>query len=289
MGDNTEDAFRVCGYKDISEDFGVELIDLKKDKAQELDVEGMKINVCGKALGVDYLINMPVLKAHCQTKMTCALKNLKGCIPDKEKRRFHTMGLHRPIAALNKVIKTNLVVVDGIVGDLTYEGGGNPVQMNRVIAGTDPVMVDTYAAELIGYQVDDIPYIGMAEELGVGSAQLVREDIDELNCLGDAPAVGEILASQEADRLAYWVLEQKACSACYSSLIHALQRLKDKGNLEQLTEKVYVGQGFKGKEKSGIGVGTCTGKLTKNVTGCPPTAKNIVSFLEAYLMAGNQS
>ena len=32
--------------------------------------------------------------------MTCALKNLKGCLPDREKRRFHALGLTKPIAAL---------------------------------------------------------------------------------------------------------------------------------------------------------------------------------------------
>ncbi len=50
---------------------------------------------------------------------------MKGCIPNKEKRRFHTMGLHKPIAYLNKILKQNLIVVDGIIGgDLNFEEGG---------------------------------------------------------------------------------------------------------------------------------------------------------------------
>ena len=42
---------------------------------------------------MDRLINIPVLKGHCQTAMTCSLKNLKGCIPNKEKQRYHREGL----------------------------------------------------------------------------------------------------------------------------------------------------------------------------------------------------
>ena len=104
----------------------------------------MAISVCKEVTKLDYLINMPVLKGHCQTSITCALKNLKGCIPNKEKRRFHTMGLHKPIGYLNAIIKQNLIIVDGIIGDLNFEEGGNPVQMNRIIVGKDPVKVDSY-------------------------------------------------------------------------------------------------------------------------------------------------
>src|SRR5690606_36606024 len=128
------------------------------DKGIKSTVDGLEIEVCAKVLEVDYLINMPDLKAHCQTKLTCALKNLKGCVPDKEKRRFHTLGLHRPIASLNKVIKSDLILVDGIIGDLTHEEGGTPVRLDRAIAGYDPVMVDAYAASLIGYRLAEIPY-----------------------------------------------------------------------------------------------------------------------------------
>jgi hypothetical protein len=40
----------------------------------------MKLRICDQVMAVDYMINIPVQKGHCQTKMTCALKNMKGCI-----------------------------------------------------------------------------------------------------------------------------------------------------------------------------------------------------------------
>ena len=98
------------------------------NRRSEYDAGGFPLKICNKAMEVDYLINIPVLKGHCQTGITCALKNLKGCIPNSEKRRFHTLGLHKPIAYLNKILKQNLIIEDGMMGELDIEEGGNTVQ-----------------------------------------------------------------------------------------------------------------------------------------------------------------
>ena len=138
---------------------------------------GMDMEVSDKVLSLDFLINIPVLKGHCQTLVTGALKNMKGCISDREKRKFHTRGLHRPIAYLNKIIKQDFILVDGICGDLDFEEGGNPVQMNRIFCGTDPVLIDSYIAENIGYRPDDVEYIRIAKDIGVGSTDLDRAEV----------------------------------------------------------------------------------------------------------------
>ena len=149
VGDRTARAFEVCGYSELSKKYRIPLIDLQKDTSRTVTVKEMELAVCEAVLSLDYLINMPVLKGHCQTKITCALKNLKGCIPNSEKRRFHTMGLHKPIAYLNKAIKTDLIIMDGLMGDLDFEEGGNPVQMDRILVGFDHVLIDSYVASLL--------------------------------------------------------------------------------------------------------------------------------------------
>lgn len=280
VGAKTSRAFEVCGYTKIAEKYGIPLIDLQKDAYREYDVDSMKINVCEKALKVDYLINMPVLKGHCQTKMTCALKNLKGCIPNSEKRRFHTMGLHKPIAYLNKALRTDLIIVDGLAGDLDFEEGGNPVQMDRIILGFDPVLVDSYVANLMGYDENEIPYIKIAESIGVGRCISSKEQVNELN---ENNNTKKIPYSREIEKLSKYVNEKDACSACYGSLIHALARLDEKGALKNLKAKVFIGQGYKGAKGIGIGVGNCTRGFAQNVPGCPPTAKDILEVLEKNL------
>lgn len=276
IGERTSNAFRTCGYQELAERYGVPLVDLKEDQYKEYEVKGTKIKVCNKALEVDYLINIPVLKGHCQTKLTCALKNMKGCIPDSEKRRFHTLGLQKPIAYLNKLLKQNLIIVDGMMGDLDFEEGGNPVPMNRIIVGKDPVLIDAYAAELLGYDLKEIPYITMAAEIGAGCADLANASIRELN-----RGLNTVIRprSRKAEELAEYVTEQNACSACYGSLIHALARLKEQGLLGQLDRKIYIGQGYRGKQGQGIGVGRCAMGFEHHIDGCPPKAKEIIDFL----------
>jgi uncharacterized protein (DUF362 family) len=280
VGEQTSRAFEICGYTNISKAYNVPLIDLQKDTYRACSAKGMKIDICDQVLKLDYLINMPVLKGHCQTKMTCALKNLKGCIPNNEKRRFHTMGLHKPIAYLNKAIKSDLIIVDGIVGDLNFEEGGNPVQMDRIIVGSDPVLIDSYVASLMGFAPEDLPYIKIAESIGVGSCKTADTQVCKLN---EQHNTKKIPKSREIERLSKYVEEKDACSACYGSLIHALARLSEQGLLRKLKGEVFIGQGYKEVKGKGIGIGTCTKGFEKNVPGCPPAAKDIINVLKQNL------
>ena len=147
-------------------------------------------------------------------------------------------------------------------GDLNFEEGGNPVQMNMIIAGNDPVLTDAYAANLMGFSIEEVPYIRMAESIGAGTADLANADIIELN--KDIRS-RKLTPSRRVQQLAKHVVEDSACSACYGSLIHALERLDEKGLLNRLREKVYIGQGFKNKECGGIGIGVCTSGFEKYV------------------------
>ncbi len=53
--------------------------------------------------------------------------------------------------------------------------------MNRIIVGTDPVLIDTYAAELLGYSIEEVPYNKkIAERIGVGSSSLEKDNIVEI-------------------------------------------------------------------------------------------------------------
>jgi len=274
VGDSTKRAFKYCGYEDIASKYNIPLIDLKNDKCKTLKHSGYDISVCCEALETDFLINIPVLKAHCQTRLTCCLKNLKGCIPDSEKRRFHTLGIHKPVAALNMLIKTGYCVVDGICGDLTFEEGGNPVESNRILAGRDPLMVDSYCAELIGYQPDDIEYLSYGKKIGVGSYYASDTKIIELNT--ENKSVTGIRSSHAADRYRALINEDAACSACYSSLIFALHRLGGRAKVEG---KIHIGQGFKGVSGNGIGIGVCAQGFSKCIPGCPPKATDIIKTL----------
>ena len=219
VGDKTEESFEVCGYRMLSEQYGVPLIDAQKEKSMPVQCGDMELQICECAKKVDFMINVPVMKGHCQTKITCALKNMKGLLPNKEKRHFHAMGLHRPIAHLGLGIHQDFILVDNICGDLDFEDGGNPFIMNRLFAG------------------------------------LELQDVVE---------------------------EVESCSACYGYLIPALDRLKEEGLLQELHEKICIGQGYRGKSGA-LGVGSCTSGFACNLKGCPPTDEQMYEFLKQYI------
>jgi hypothetical protein len=204
-------------------------------------------------------------------------------MPDKEKQRFHSLGLHAPIAHLNTAAKNDFILVDGICGDLDFEEGGNPVYSGKLYAARDPVLCDAWTAAQMGYRVEEIPYIGMAEALGVGCADPAKAVIRELTpplVSGKAPA-----PSGKVRQLAAYIQEEKSCSACYANLIFALSRM-GKAELNRLPGKVCIGQGFKGKPGT-LGVGHCTGGFDTSggasLAGCPPGGADIIAFLREQM------
>jgi len=220
VGESTKQAYKICGYKVLSDKYDIPLIDLKSDSFTTKKFDDYSLDIFDEALKTDFLINVPVLKAHSQTKLTCCMKNLKGCIPDSEKRRYHTLGIHKPLVALNALLKTSYCVVDGVCGDLSFEEGGSPVVANRIIAGKNPLLVDSYCAELIGYRFDEIEYLTYGERIGIGERYSKDTKIIELN-VEDKP-VFEAKSSRTANSYQDLIDENSACSVCYSSLIYAL-------------------------------------------------------------------
>lgn len=279
VGARTREAFRLCGYEELSARTGVPLVDTQTDGFREYDCQGLPIRICDSAMALDFLINLPVIKGHCQTYLTCALKNLKGLVPNAEKRRFHSLGLHKPIAHLNAKLRQDFILADGICGDLNFEEGGNPVPAGRALAGRDPVLVDSYACSLLGLALSEVPYISLAQSLGVGCADLGKATIQELNRpqgLPAAKAQGRLVR-----RLASRICAKEACSACYAALIHAMEKLDAEGLLDRLPETPCIGQGFRGRQSpKGLGIGRCCAGFAHNLPGCPPTARQIRDFLQ---------
>lgn len=272
VGAETMRAMRRAGYDKVCQAAGVPFYDLKRDATRPLKTAIGEIEVCRRALDAGLLVDLPVLKGHCQTAMTCALKNLKGCLPDGEKRRFHAMGLQKPIAALGAALKPRLIVVDSICGDLDFEEGGTPVHTNRMYLGTDAVQVDAYGRALMGLSPAEVPYIEMAERFGGGSANWSPEDLVELNRPTEAAAYPR--PSGAVADLTRDVREDRACSACFAGLVRALHSAGSPGR------PVYIGQGWQGKTMEGLGVGRCCRGASRCVMGCPPTAEAVARALE---------
>ena len=246
VGAMTEDAFNLLGYHRIEKEYGIKLLDIKKDRFETVERYGMKMEISKTILDADFLIDIPVLKGHCQTKMTHAVKNLKGCISDRSKREFHRLGLDKPIAVLGTIIKPDLVISDGIAGDLDFEEGGNPVESWRMMASRD------------AFSSDDA-------------------EITELS----KPIKKSARPSGYARKLASNIAEDEACSACFASLVRALKKADDTGCLGNLKgRKIAIGQGYRGKCIE-IGAGACCSNAKHSAEGCPVSAEKAYEMIRS--------
>jgi len=102
-----------------------------------------------------------------------------GLLPDKFKSKYHFRGIDKVIVDINAVLPPTLTVIDGFVG---MEGPGpykgDPVQMDLIIAGADPIATDSTACRVMGINPHTIPHINMANTKGLG-------EIDDLEVVGE--------------------------------------------------------------------------------------------------------
>jgi uncharacterized protein (DUF362 family) len=124
-------------------------------------------------LDAELFINVPKLKVGPYAsgrgpQITCALKNLFGCIHERRKVKFHAH-LDEVIVGVNKLIKPHLTVVDGIVAL-----GKHPIRLGLVIAGLNPLAVDVIVAKVMGYNPQRIKHLRLAEEEEVWDVRNLR-------------------------------------------------------------------------------------------------------------------
>ena len=133
-------------------------------------------------LDSDVFINVPVLKSHSSAKLTIAMKNLMGVVWDR--RWWHQNDLHQCIADYTTVYKPDLNVVDayrvmkrnGPRGVSTED----VIMLDSMIISKDIVAADAAAAKLFGLEPEDIPYIAIADEMGIGTMDLSQLNIKRI-------------------------------------------------------------------------------------------------------------
>jgi len=274
-GCDTETALQACGIYEIGRRYGVKVANFERENdIVEVGIPGRllkKIKLHRKAAEADVLINLPVLKTHPCTVLTLGMKNLKGCIPDSEKRRFHRFNLDAAIVDLNAVLKTHLCVMDAILG---LTGGsamwGETLNLGLVLASTDVVAIDSVACSLVGIEPSEIKHLKIAGERGLGENELTN-----ITTIGVKPKkFYQLTASRLSDYPN--VKDAGACSPCSTSLKLALDKLKKEG-------KSFDGDIYLGPHKDvedGLLIGDCLKrKVGRHIDGCPPTAMEIYNYL----------
>ena len=143
-----------------------------------------RVEVMKEILDSQVLINIPVAKSHSATGVSLGMKGLMGMIWDRES--FHSQyNINQAIADLATVIKPQLTILDATRA-LASGGPGGPGEVkkpNLVIAGIDPVAVDSYGVTVVpwygqNFKGRQVEHLLVAHQRGLG-----KIDIDQLKIL----------------------------------------------------------------------------------------------------------
>jgi len=151
-----------------------------------------RVAVLRDVLEADVYISLAKMKTHGMTMLSGALKNNYGLLAGAQKSWYHYYS-ERPelfaeiLIEMYRLRIPDLVIMDGI---LAMEGYGpcSPEvrRVDKVLASDDAVALDTVIARMMGFKKDEVPYLRIARERGIGVTDLDAIEID-----GDASPIEE--------------------------------------------------------------------------------------------------
>lgn len=303
FGVDAHEAFQMTGMKEISEKKNVELIDLDRlDPAQWSIPCGellKKVKVSAALKDFDWVVSIPVMKTHMHTRVSLSIKNMKGLLWRRQKAKLHhlrsskkiTRGhkeLDFGIAEMARVLMPDLAVIDGTVG---MEGMGpaygKPKEMGLVLVSDSPLSADAVASRLMGFSPEEIPFLFLSAELGLGEIQLQNISVEPQDYLKwedpfELPPSKFSIPFPDVT-----VYDEGSCSACLSTLLLFLQKYHQQLDDYRLNDnKVHIGIGkyLNACPDGTVLVGNCTSNIKKRgifIKGCPPVSSEIMRTLDS--------
>ena len=131
----------------------------------------------------DRIINLPIAKHHNLSNVSLGMKNFMGYLGGN-RGKFHRK-FDIKITDLNTRIKADLTLIDAY-RMLVRNGpsGGNiadVVLKKTIVAGIDPVAVDSYGVTLFGLEPERIGFLQQAHKRGLGEIDLKKLDIKSIS------------------------------------------------------------------------------------------------------------
>ena len=268
----TSAAFRKTGYMDLAARYGIDIYNLNESEPVAVKVSKPlvteSISIGSEVLEADKIINLPTMKVHYATGITICLKNLKGLLVGNEKRRFHEIGLDNAIVDLSNTIHPHLNIVDAITCmERMGPKGGDPVDLNLILAGADSAEVDWTGMSIMDYTLDEVACLKRYLELNSidpGGIHVVGEKLSAARRPFTKVNLGIVPRG-------FTVHEKGACSSCMNAFLLSCRTL---GPLPEGAFHVYMGTGCPQSHTPDrvIAFGNCcpTGNADIVIKGCPP-------------------
>lgn len=177
--------FQRSGIWKAAYDAGAEVVLPSEHRFRSMRLGGEVLDewpVYKALVEADKVINVPVAKHHNLSKYTAAMKNWYGAIGGR-RNRLH-QNIDTSIADLATFMQPTLTVIDA-VRILMRNGpqGGNVADardMHTICASVDQVAADAWGCTLLGRTPDEIAYLKMGEERGLGTRDLTKLRVTEV-------------------------------------------------------------------------------------------------------------
>jgi len=171
----TKYAFKFLGFEEIAVKKNVGLINLSESEQVSKD----HFHLSKTLFDCDLLINIPKLKTHPLTLVSCAIKNIFGMVSEPNKVKFHPK-LNSIIAEAHKSLfqKPELTITDGIIA-----AGSHPIKLGGLIAGRDPLAVDWINSKIMGINPKRVKHLMACKRnnlTDISNIKVVGYDINEL-------------------------------------------------------------------------------------------------------------
>jgi uncharacterized protein (DUF362 family) len=167
----TGDVFEATGYAALAKRHKLKLIDFNTEKAillSRTDTLQLRQFHMPEVLKDAFLISLPVLKDHSFTVTTIAMKNMFGIAPAPfyrgswNKSKLHHPSTHHSVVDICLYKRPDLSVVDASVALAGMHLAGASMKLGIILAGFDPVAVDTVGSSLMGHDPRAIEYLTLA-------------------------------------------------------------------------------------------------------------------------------
>jgi uncharacterized protein (DUF362 family) len=306
FGVNPKEAFENSGAVAVAREEGVDLVNLDEGEPISIEIPEPfavdRVKISSYAAQADCIVSVPVMKTHMYALASLSLKNMKGCLYQRDKMRFHHLreeerfapwhsfkNLDRAIADLSSVLYADLAVIDGVVA---MEGMGpilgEPKPLGLVLAAEDPIAADTAALFLMGFKGEEIPHVSLAADKRGRKVEFDDLDLDrDLFMALRSPfrhAVAEDISAQYPE---FALCTGETCSACEAT---AMAFLKYYGKNYAGIKTVHIVMGRKADPKEGmeercIVLGNCAAKFREMgifLEGCPPIPSDILKVVNGF-------
>jgi len=304
-------AFETLGYGNLKKRYGVKAINIMERPFEKVDLgDNVELSFNSDILHSDYIVDIPAMKSHNQTIVSLGIKNLKGTIDMKSRKRCHNADpikdLHFHVSRLPDKLPPIFTLIDGIY---SLERGpafdGKMRRSNLLIASSDILSADMAGASVLGHKPENVPHIMHAAKnqnrpLDFSDIEVVGEKIEDVASLHEwdflyaSTEKGEIptpMTKNGIEGLFYRKFDSTMCTYCsgMNGLMLSAIRYAWKG---EPWDRVELLTGKKMKPTPGMNktilMGKCMYQAHKDnpdikemipIKGCPPKTKDMIDAL----------